>query len=1220
MNLSIGKKITIGFALALAALVGISLVSHRNVTELNTDARWVTHTMEVQQRLESTYAGLLEAQGSARGYEYLAEAPFREAFKAASIGIKRDVQTLRTLTADNPNQQRRLDKLESMISSRLELSQKLMDLNPSIAAGKDAQVAVKVQEGQKQTDEIHRLIFEMEEEERQLLGERQKRAAATVQFTSSTIIYGTLLAFVLVGGAGLLVTRSITTPLQVLRAGAAKIGGGDYAHRVPVDSRDEVGHLATVFNQMAEQVQQRQMSLAEQDWLKTGLTRFSMLFQGQRDPAIVCQRILEELASVLDARHSVLYVPDTAAKEVSLKLRASYACDDPKPVLKPGEGLAGQCFLGKQRVLLSEIPSDYIKINSALGEADPVSIIVLPALFEGQVKAVIELASFQRLTEIQLAFLNQLAESIGIVLNTIEAGVRTEELLRQSTALSENLQEQQAELNEKNQELEAQTDRLRQSEQRLQEQQEELKQANEEMEQTNEELQQANEEMAEKTVLLTGQKKEVERTNREIEQAREALEGKARQLALTSKYKSEFLANMSHELRTPLNSLLILSKILSENTGNNLTEKQMQYARTIHSSGDDLLELINDILDLSKIESGAVEVEANEVMFPELAQLVESTFRHVAESKKLDFHVRLDPQLPRMITTDARRLEQVLKNLLSNAFKFTEKGSVGLKVGIATSGWEQEGTTLNETASVIAFTVADTGIGIPKDKQDIIFEAFQQADAGTARKYGGTGLGLSISREIARLLGGSLQVESVPGQGSSFTLYLPASIPVERMQALLKQRQAGGSAAKSSPPIRAEEEALVALPAEADTDAAEDDRTNLQPGDLVLLIIEDDRHFARILVEFAREKNFKVIVARNAAQGIALASQFKPAAVTLDLRLPDNDGWVVLDRLKHDPKTRHIPVHIISVEEDRERGLKLGAVSFLQKPVTKETLEGALSQTIEFINRPIKNLLIVEDDRVQRQSLVELVGNGDVHTTAVGTAAEALAALETARFDCLVLDLGLPDMSGIELIREIHNKFGDASPPVIVYTGKELTREEETELRRVSESIILKDVRSPERLLDETALFLHRVQTKLPESKRRMIEQARKSDSVLSGRKVLVVDDDVRNIFAITAALENYQMQVFYTESGQAGIELLQKHPDIEAVLMDVMMPEMDGYEAIRRIRQIEQFKKLPIISVTAKAMKGDREKCLQAGASDYITKPVDMDQLRSLLRVWLYK
>jgi hypothetical protein len=891
--------------------------------------------------------------------------------------------------------------------------------------------------------------------------------------------------------------------------------------------------------------------------------------------------------------------------ETELKLSASYASDNPKDRLQPGEGLVGQCLLEKKRILLDRVPDGYIKIQSVLGQSKPVNIVVQPALFEGRVKAVLELASLKPFTELQLAFLDQLAESIGIVLNTIEAGMRTEELLEQSQLLSANLQ--------------SQANRLRESEIMLQEQQEELKQSNEELEQTNEELRQTTEEIEEKANLLADQKKEVERTNRELEQARISLEEQAARLTLTSKYKSEFLSNMSHELRTPLNSLMILSKMLEENAGNNLTEKQVQYAKTIHSSGNDLLELINEILDLSKIESGTVEVEPDEVRFTDLSRFVEDTFRHVAESKKLGLHIHLDPHLPRTLRTDIRRLQQVLKNLLSNAFKFTERGSVELKASVATRGWNPS-ARLEQAGNIIAFSVTDTGIGIPEEKQQIIFEAFQQADAGTARKFGGTGLGLSISREIAKLLGGSLQVKSTPGQGSTFTFYLPESISRESVQRASRPEREPVLTTESFSNAPKHEEASKVVTREPAADAVPDDYENLQAGDLILLIIEDDKKFAGLLVEFARDKKFKAVVAHTAAEGILLASQIKPSAITLDIRLPDNDGWMVLDWLKHDGKTRHIPVHIVTVDEERERSLRLGAVSFLQKPVTKKALDDALTQTIDFLNRPVKNLLVVEDVSVQRQNIVELIGNGDVVATAVGTGAEALAALEKKRFDCVVLDLGLPDMGGTQLIEEIQRRYGHLAPPIIVYTSKDLTRAEETQLRKISESIVIKDVRSPERLLDETALFLHRVQAKLPESKRRMIEQVQKSDSVLSNRKVLVVDDDVRNIFAIASALESYQMQVVYAENGHAGIEMLQNNPDIEVVLMDVMMPEMDGYEAIRRIRQMDQFKKLPIISVTAKAMKGDREKCLEVGASDYITKPVDMGQLRSLLRVWLYK
>jgi CheY-like chemotaxis protein len=563
--------------------------------------------------------------------------------------------------------------------------------------------------------------------------------------------------------------------------------------------------------------------------------------------------------------------------------------------------------------------------------------------------------------------------------------------------------------------------------------------------------------------------------------------------------------------------------------------------------------------------------------------------------------------------TDPRRLQQILKNLLSNAFKFTDQGSVTLKVEPVT-GMKNAGAVLPDRSQHVAtFAVIDSGVGIPADKHEMIFGAFQQADSGTSRKYGGTGLGLSISRELATLLGGTLELTESSPRGSTFTLTLPLdpvgppSIPPPGATPEPSPAPPGGSETEASRPPREDE-------------GIEDDRAGLQPGDMVLLIIEDDKAFGDILRDFAREKKFKTVLARNASQGVALARELRPSAITLDLQLPDNDGWVVLDRLKHDPKTRHIPIHVISVDPERERSLRLGAVSYLQKPVSRESLDAALNQTVSFLNRPLKNLLIVEDDSIQRQGLSDLIGNGDVHTTAVGSAREALAALDQTHFDCIVLDLGLPDTNGPDLIRAIHSKLGTAAPPIIIYTGKDLSRAEETELRMISDSIVIKSVRSPERLLDETALFLHRVQSRLPEPKQRMIEKVQKNDSLLVGRKVLIVDDDVRNIFALTSALESSGMSVKYAESGQAGIDLLAANPDIEIVLMDVMMPGMDGFETIRRIRGMDRFRKLPIISVTAKAMKDDREKCLKAGASDYITKPVDLDQLRSLLRVWLYR
>ena len=1197
MNLSIGKKIAVGFALALAILLAIGATSYVNTSQVNVDSAWVTHTVEVQRHLQSLLSGMLQVESSSRAYSLAPESNFEDTIHKARESIARDLRALRQLTSDNSQQQERLDRLEPLISQRLEALTQLTDLNTVLLPTQKTQRASLVNNGEGIMSQVRQVLSEMMGEEQNLLKLRQASAEDRVWWTFFSIIFGTAAAIVAVTLIGYFVTRSITYPVHLLVEGATRFGEGEYGYRVKVKSKDEVGHLAGVFNRMAGQVEDRQKAQDEQDWLKTSLARFAHLFQGRRNPSFLCHSILAELASLLGTRHSVFYTVEQQPSGPVLRLQGTYASDGVPVEIQPGEGLVGQCFLDRKRILLSDIPADYLRVNSGLGEADPRFIILQPALFEGEVKAVLELASLEEPRPIQLHFLKELADSIGIVLHTVEGATRTEELLKQSQQLSEN---------------------LRASELELQEQQEELKQTNEELEQTNEEMEQTNEEMEEKVQLLAQQKVEMERTNRDIEAARREVEEKAEQVALASKYKSDFLSSMSHELRTPLNSLLILSKILSDNPEANLSPKQVKYAETIYSSGNDLLELINEILDLSKIESGAVEVEPAPVRFVELQEFVESNFRHIAESKKVEFSVVLQSGLPDRMETDSRRLEQILKNLLSNAFKFTEKGNVTLQVDRATSGWNEQATQLNEAEVVFAFAVHDTGIGIPPEKQKLIFEAFQQADAGTARKYGGTGLGLSISRELAALLGGSLQVTSTPETGSTFTLFLPSSFstkkPSGKGKAPAKKRRdpALGPPAENAP-------VFTELPS-ADSDGMDDDRGTLQPGDQVFLIIEDDRNFARIMMDFAREKRFKVLVARNAAQGVAWARKAQPSAISLDLHLPDTDGWIVLDQLKHDPATRHIPIHIISVDEERERSLRLGAVSYVQKPVTKEAVEGALNQTIEFINRPIKNLLIIEDDPVQRASLVELIGNGDVKSTAVGSAGEAFTAMDGTRFDCVVLDLGLPDKNGLELIREIQTRYGQHAPPVIVYTGKDLSREEETELRMISESIVIKNVRSPERLLDETALFLHRVQVKLPESKRRMIEEGQKSGSVLSGRKVLVVDDDVRNIFAITSALEGSQMKVFYAESGAESIARLEANPDIEVVLMDVMMPEMDGFEAIRRIRKIDKFKKLPIISVTAKAMKGDREKCLEVGASDYITKPVDMDQLHSLLRVWLYR
>ncbi|HXG86908.1 MAG TPA: HAMP domain-containing protein [Vicinamibacterales bacterium] len=993
---------------------------------------------------------------------------------------------------------------------------------------------------------------------------------------------------------------NLTTQVRAIAEVSTAVTKGDLSRSIAVEAAGEVASLKDNINEMIGNLRETTEKNTAQDWLKTNLANFSRLLQGQRDLIAVARTILSELAPLVQMQHGVFYINESANGVPDMRLLASYAYTERKNLanrFEAGEGLVGQAALEREPILISNVPEDYVQISSGLGMAKPMNIVVLPILFEGDVKAVVEVASFNRFTDSQLTFLTQLTESIGIVLNTITATMKTEELLKQSQTLAVELQTRQEELTETNAQLEQQARTLQASEERLKQQQEELQQTNEELE--------------EKAELLARQNLEVEQKNKQIETARMSLEEKAEQLALTSKYKSEFLANMSHELRTPLNSLLILSKLLASNEGANLTDKQVEFARTIHSSGSDLLELINEVLDLAKVESGMMDVDVRPVIFSELKDYVERSFREVASAKDLEFTAELGDGLPNTIETDPKRLQQVLKNLLSNAIKFTETGSVTLSVSTAQSGWTLDHRQLSIARQVVAFSVTDTGIGIPADKHRIIFESFQQADGTTSRKYGGTGLGLSISREIARMLGGEIRLESEPGRGSTFTLFLPSSFMAQRDTTQTVPNTPRDHQGYTPRPIVFDESLLT-------ENEVEDDRDRISENDMVVLVVENDIPFLRILMDRAKEKGFKCLAAVRGDVGLAMARHYRPDAITLDIEMPGMDGWSVLDRLKHDPITRHIPVHIISSSEESHRGMRLGAMAYLEKPVEREALDDAFAQIRGFVDRKVRNLLIVEDDDVERQAIVELIGNGDVKTTAVRSGEEALERLSNETFDCLVLDLGLDDMTGLQLLETMKADPRLSQIPVIVYTGKELNKKQETELRRLAETIIVKDVKSPDRLLDETALFLHRVESNLPAEKRRMLEQLHSSDPSLAGTKALIVDDDIRNIFALTSVLERHEVDVVYAENGRDGIRMLQETPDIDVVLMDVMMPEMDGYEAMRKIRELRQFKDLPIIALTAKAMKGDREKCIEAGASDYVTKPVDTDQLLSLMRVWV--
>ena len=967
--------------------------------------------------------------------------------------------------------------------------------------------------------------------------------------------------FDLTGNVNLL-AANLTGQVRAIAEVATAVTKGDLTRAVQVDARGEVAELKDNINTMITNLRLTTDRNTEQDWLKTNLARFTGMLQGQRDLATVGRVLLSELVPLVNAHQGILYRIETQNGSYHLSLLGSYAnsAEGGYPErLSFGDGFVGQCALEKRRILVRDIPDDAVPIGSTMFRAMPRTIVVFPVMFENEIKAVLGLASLHDFAQSHLALLEQLTASIGIVLNSIEATMQTESLLKQSQELAGELQNRQKEL-----------------------------------QQSNEQLEQKAQQLAERNV-------EVER--------------KTAELALTSKYKSEFLANMSHELRTPLNSILILGQQLGDNPDGNLLPKQVEFARTIHGAGTDLLNLITDILDLSKIESGTVTVDAEEIFFAGLVQTVERTFRHEAERRGLSFGVDLDPHVGRSMTTDPKRLQQVLKNLLSNALKFTpEEGAVRLTVSVASSGWSPDHPVLNGSPTVVSFEVSDSGIGIPLDKQKIIFEAFQQADAGTSRKYGGTGLGLAISRELASLLGGEIQLRSTPGEGSTFTLYLPLryagsattvrSVEGEGTLTITGSQRAVHDAGQP-------ERAIEVVP---------DDRDTIEPLDSTLLIVEDDPHYARVLADLARDKGFKVLVASKGADALELARRFSPTAVTLDIFLPDMMGWTVLSELKQDPTTRHIPVQVVTLDEDRQHGLSRGAFSFITKPTSAGGLEQMIDRIRNFSAQRRKRLLVVEDSPAERMSIAELLGHDDIEVATVGTGQDALALLRREMHDCVVLDLRLPDMSGFDVLEAMRDDPQLHDVPVVVFTGKELTADEEGRLQLLARSVVVKGVESPERLLDETALFLHRVIGHLPPDKQRLLERLHGSDEILADKSVLVVDDDVRNIFALSSVLERRGMRVLTASTGREAVKKVEATPDLAIVLMDIMMPEMDGYETMQVIRQSPTLRRLPIIALTAKAMKGDREKCLEAGASEYLAKPVNTDQLLSALRKWLHR
>lgn len=1028
---------------------------------------------------------------------------------------------------------------------------------------------------------------------------------------SHKTMVNTVIAFfailLLSGLTGVWITRSIRNPVRMITAGVGKIESGDYCPNIQVDSKDEIGTLADAINKMAKSLGDLNKTISERDWIKTGFNELNFVMRGELNVKELANNVVEFYIQYFGATVGTFYVMNPQGTR--LQLTGGYAIGNDgltKDSYALKEGLVGECANSGKAIVLEQLPENYFYISSSTGSTFPANVVVSPVFEDNKVIGVIELGSLIPFSTSQLELLDVTSESVGIAVASARSNSTLKELLKQTQEMAEELQVQQEELRASNEKLEAQQEELRAANEELEEQSEKLQKSENKLKTQQEELQVTNEELEEKNDSLQRQKAT-------IQKAREELEIQTEELAIASKYKSEFLANMSHELRTPLNSLLILSKMLADNKKGNLNEDQVESAQVIYRSGSDLLLLINEILDLSKIEAGKMDIHSRPFNLSQLHNKLRSDFKHSADERGIELEFIMGENTPESIESDLLRVEQIIKNLISNAIKFTRIGKVMVETGTPSSNVNLVRSGLNNAESIF-ISVTDTGIGIPPEKQKLIFQAFQQADGSTAREFGGTGLGLSISKELAHLLGGEIQVQSQSGVGSTFTLYLPlvwhpdhGKTPSLETLDHIPENPVIKEATTPPPP-------MASLPQSVD-----DDRSSIKPEDKSILIIEDDATFAKLLYNECREKNFKGLIALTGGEGLQLARKYSPTAILLDLGLPDMNGIEVLDFLKADSNTRHIPVHIVSAESTSIDAYKHGAVGFLTKPAQREEIEEALTRLEDFSSEKIKDLLIVEDDKNLRLSISKLIDGPDVKIRTVSTGEDALSAVKETSFDCIILDIGLPDMSGFQLLKSISG-IGPNIPPIIVYTGRELSKQEDAELRNYADSIIIKGVRSEERLLDEASLFLHRLVTKMPENKRRMIIDLHETDNLFINKKILIVDDDMRNVFALSKILSEKGMRLFKAEDGKKALEIIVAEPDIDLVIMDIMMPVMDGYETMRQIRKMEQFDKLPIIAVTAKAMKKDYEDCIAAGASDYLPKPVDVHRLLSVMRVWLYR
>lgn len=1187
------RNLLIGYGVSLVLLTISAIASFISIRNLLANTELVNHTNDVIKSLEEVMLNLKEAEAGQRGYLLTGNERFLSSYKAANQNVQTSIDNVQNITLDNSEQQSSLVNLKKLIEERLFLLQQVIDKKNTTS---ELDMSL-LEAGRMKMEALRNLILQMENREKVLLKARTDRMNRFAASTPTFIVVASILSILVTIVSFLRVNKDyenrtqlqndlqqkdieITERLNIIQGIAEKVSSGDYKTRITDEGKDVLGSLSFSLNKMAESLDYSFSNLSDKEWMQTGIAQLNELMIGETNLDVLSYNVIEFVTRYTQSPVGAFYL--TINGQILL-LSASIGLDKQKVKnsIAIGEGIAGQSALSGKEIYLENINDAEMLVDFTGGSLKPKSLIAIPIYHEKKLKGVMELATLKGFTNVVHEFLKSAAFNIGIAIHSARDHERLQELLAETQAQSEELQSQHSELENINAELESQSERLQTSEEELRVQQEELQQANQELEERSRLLEEKNE-------LILERNLDIQR--------------KAEELEISTQYKSEFLANMSHELRTPLNSILLLSRLLSENHGNNLSGDQVEYANVIQSSGKGLLTLIDEILDLSKIESGKMEPELSEVSIQGISQEINSLFNAIAKEKNLDFHIKVEKNAPAIIETDKLRLEQILRNLISNALKFTKKGSVELKI--------------SKEDSLISFAVKDTGIGIPKEKQHTIFEAFQQADGSTRRQYGGTGLGLSISRELAKLLGGEIRLVSNPGEGSVFTLLLP----VENVKSI---------PTKTDVPKPTEEEPVNKnlttqekgpnYLSEKIPSPIPDDRTIISKGDKVILIIEDDTAFARSLLDYTRAKGYKGVVAVRGDEGVELAKQFLPTGILLDVQLPVKSGWEVMEELKANPDTRPIPVHMMSSHEVKNKSLSKGAVDFINKPVAFEQL-GEIFQKIEnALSRHPKKVLIVEENTKHAQALAYFLESYNVATEIRDSINEGVKALSGNGVDCVILDMGIPAQRSYDILEDVKKSPGLENLPIIVFTGKNLSHVEEMKIKQYADSIVVKTAHSYERILDEVSLFLHLVEDNKKQSKTSRYKKMGELSEVLKGKTILIADDDVRNIFSLTKSLENFGIKVLSAIDGKEALKQLQEKDKVDLVLMDMMMPEMDGYESTKRIRSIPKYKALPIIAVTAKAMTGDREKCIAAGASDYITKPVDIDQLISLLRVWLY-